>query len=155
MCAIIRFFIDHGFDVNKCDGCFGAQCLWALTLSTFDRYMIEATKLLLENTENTFVTPVYNGSASLRNAAGQLIENVTKSMNRKEIVDDAYMEKLFANVTSLYRIGEAGKGVSGKAELGALPGGSKALIIALAVIWVLIAVYFIVILKKKLTKHEK
>ena len=116
---------------------------------------IKATKLLLENTENTFVTPVYNGSASLRNAAGQLIENVTKSMNRKETVDDAYMEKLFANVTSLYRIGEAGKSVSGKAELGALPGGSKALIIALAVIWVLIAVYFIVILKKKLTKHEK
>lgn len=48
MCAIIRFFLDHGFDVNKCDGCFGAQCLWALTLSTFDRYMIEATKLLLD-----------------------------------------------------------------------------------------------------------
>lgn len=48
MCAIIRFFLDHGFDVNQCDGCFGAQCLWALTLSTFDRYMIEATKLLLD-----------------------------------------------------------------------------------------------------------
>lgn len=48
MCAVIRFFLNHGFDVNKCDGCFGAQCLWALTLSTYDRYMIEATKLLLE-----------------------------------------------------------------------------------------------------------
>lgn len=48
MCAIIRFFLDHGFDVNKCDGCFGAQCLWELTLSTFDRYMIEATKLLFD-----------------------------------------------------------------------------------------------------------
>ena len=48
MCAIIHFFLDHGFDVNKCDGCFGAQCLWALTLSTFDRYIIEATKLLFD-----------------------------------------------------------------------------------------------------------
>lgn len=48
MCAIIRFFLAHGFDVNKCDGCFGAQCLYALTHSTFDRYMIEATKLLLD-----------------------------------------------------------------------------------------------------------
>lgn len=48
MCAVIRFFLDHGFDVNQCDGCFGAQCLEALTLSTFDRYMIEATKLLLD-----------------------------------------------------------------------------------------------------------
>ncbi len=48
MCSIIRFFLDHGFDVNKCDGCFGAQCLCSLTFSTFDRYMIEATKLLLD-----------------------------------------------------------------------------------------------------------
>lgn len=48
MCAVIRFFLNHGFDVTKRDGCFGAQCLWALTLSTFDRYMIEATKLLFD-----------------------------------------------------------------------------------------------------------
>ena len=48
MCAIIRFFLDHGFDVNKQEGCFGAQCLFALTLSTFDRYTIEATKILLD-----------------------------------------------------------------------------------------------------------
>ncbi len=41
-------------------------------------------KMLLANSDNTFVTPVYNGSASLRDAAGQLIENVTKSVRRKE-----------------------------------------------------------------------
>ena len=58
MCAIIRFFLDHGFDVNKQDGCFGAQCLWELTLSTFDRYMIEATKLLLDaGAKNRTITP--------------------------------------------------------------------------------------------------
>lgn len=48
ICAIIRFFLEHGFDVTKCDGCFGAQCLFELVLSTYDRYMIEATKLLLD-----------------------------------------------------------------------------------------------------------
>ncbi len=48
MCDIIRFFLDNGFDVTKNDGCFGAQCLYALTLSTFDRYMIEATKMLFD-----------------------------------------------------------------------------------------------------------
>ena len=48
MCEIIRFFLAHGFDVTKNDGCYGAQCLYALTLSTFDRYMIEATKILLD-----------------------------------------------------------------------------------------------------------
>lgn len=58
MCAIIRFFLNHGFDVNKCDGCFGAQCLGALALSTFDRYMIEATKLLLDaGAKNRTVSP--------------------------------------------------------------------------------------------------
>ena len=55
--------------------------------------------------DNTFTTPVYNGSTSLRNAAGQLIENVVKSVRRKETVDDAYMTRLYADVTSLY--GEA------------------------------------------------
>jgi multiple sugar transport system substrate-binding protein len=50
---------------------------------------------LIENTENTFVTPVFNGSASLRNAAGQMIENVTKSVRRSETVDAAYMENLY------------------------------------------------------------
>lgn len=59
MCAIIRFFLDHGFDVNKRDGCFGAQCLWALTISTFDRYMIEATKILLDaGAKNRTISPV-------------------------------------------------------------------------------------------------
>ncbi|MBD5100939.1 MAG: hypothetical protein HDT29_06815 [Clostridiales bacterium] len=48
MCDVIRFFLNHGFDVTKCDGRFGAQCLYELTLSTCDKYMIEATKILLD-----------------------------------------------------------------------------------------------------------
>lgn len=48
MCDVIRFFLNHGFDVTKCDGRFGAQCLYELVLSTRDRYMIEATKILLD-----------------------------------------------------------------------------------------------------------
>ena len=65
---------------------------------------LEAAKLLQENTENTFVTPVFNGSASLRDAAGQLIESVTRSIRRKETVDDVYMETLFAEVSALHRL---------------------------------------------------
>ena len=48
MCAIIRFFLAHGFDVTKNDGCYGAQCLNSLAFSTFDRYMVDAIKLLLD-----------------------------------------------------------------------------------------------------------
>ena len=47
--------------------------------STHYDVKIMASKLLLDNTQNTFVTPVYNGSASLRSAAGQMIEEVTKA----------------------------------------------------------------------------
>lgn len=58
MCAIIRFFLAHGFDVSKCDGCYGAQCLLALTHSTYDRFMIEGTKLLLDaGAKNRTVSP--------------------------------------------------------------------------------------------------
>ena len=45
--------------------------------STYYDVKIKASKTLLENVDHTFVTPVFNGSASLRDAAGQLVETVT------------------------------------------------------------------------------
>lgn len=48
MCDIIRFFLAHGFDVTKREGCFGAQCLFSLTATTDYRHIIEATKLLID-----------------------------------------------------------------------------------------------------------
>ena len=111
---------------------------------------IKAAKLLLENVDNTFITPVFNGSASLRDAAGTLIENTTKSVRRKETVDDAYMEKLFSDVTSLYRL-NGGSAVNsvGKKDLGRLPGTAKTLIIALAAAWLAIGAFWLVSLLKK------
>ncbi len=48
MIQIIRFFLDHGFDVTRNEGKHGAQCLIAIVLSSFDRGIIEATKMLLD-----------------------------------------------------------------------------------------------------------
>ncbi|MBR3557072.1 MAG: extracellular solute-binding protein [Oscillospiraceae bacterium] len=113
---------------------------------------IAASKLLLANIDHTFITPVFNGSSSLRSAAGQLIENVTKSMRRKETVDEAYMEKLYQDVVSLYRLDQiSGTEVSGKAELGPLPKQAVTLLTCLAVAWVLIAAYALwaFVLRKK------
>ena len=104
---------------------------------------IRASQLLLDNTENTFVTPVFNGSASLRNAAGQLIENVAKSTRRKQTVDDAYMEALYEDVTSLYRLDQLETGTGGKSDLGPLPRASVALLSTLAVTWILILSYVV------------
>ena len=100
---------------------------------------IAATKILMENAANTFVTPVFNGSTSLRDAAGQMIEDVAKSVRRKATVDDAYLESLFDDVMALYhldQLGGAGAGGADKDSLGPLPTASKALLVTLGVAWV-------------------
>ena len=105
---------------------------------------ILASQLLLSHTGDTFVTPVFNGSASLRDAAGQMIENVTKSVRRKEAVNDAYYEKLYADMVSLYHLNLDGTGASAAArqDLGPLPHTAVVLLVSLACAWVLIALYF-------------
>ena len=106
---------------------------------------IAATNLLLEHTEDTFVTPVFNGSASLRDASGQLIENVAKSVRRKKEINEEFMESLFQDVSSLYRLDNgvaAGEELEGgKQEFGELPVASKVLLGTLAVTWIGIFVY--------------
>ena len=105
---------------------------------------------------NTFVTPVFNGSASLRDAAGQLIENVTKSVRRKETVDDAYFDKLYANVTSLYHLDEIGQSRGeGRADLGPLPTASVLLIVILVGVWTFMGVYLSVKAIKNAKKAKK
>ncbi len=100
---------------------------------------IQATRLLLDNLQNTFVTSVFNGSASLRDAAGQMIENVTKSARRGETVDEAYIQKLYADMISLYRLDQIGRqNLSSQAERVGLPTVSVVLLFAIAGIWILI-----------------
>ncbi|MCD7919176.1 MAG: extracellular solute-binding protein [Clostridiales bacterium] len=111
--------------------------------STYYEVKIQASQLLLEQVDNTFVTPVFNGSASLRDAAGQLIENVVKSVRRQETVDDAYMEELFSDVTSLYRLSLESESAYGKEELGPLPPMAVGLLAGLAAVWILILIYVI------------
>ncbi len=105
---------------------------------------IQAAQLLMDNTENTFTTPVFNGSASLRDAAGQMVENVTKSMRRGETVDDAYFDKLYEDMTSLYRLDQISGGDGfGKEDLGPLPVTAVLLLCAIAAAWLLMAIYVI------------
>ena len=115
---------------------------------------INASKILLDNTEYTFVTPVFNGSASLRNAAGQLVEDVTKSTRRKKTVDEAFIDKLYADTASLYRLDQM-SGDSGPAAVGGdggrLPDTALMLLGGLAFAWLAIAGYMIwQIVRKKM-----
>ena len=109
---------------------------------------IEATKLLLDNVDNTFITPVFNGSTSLRNTAGDMIESVVKTVRGKKTVDDAYVEKLYDDMVSLYRLDQIGS-AGHRADLGALPTESVLLISSIATIWALIIVYSVVKSVKK------
>lgn len=109
---------------------------------------IDATKLLLDNTQNTFVTPVFNGSASLRSAAGQMIEEVTKAVRRKKTVDEEYLRKLQEDMISLYHLDEIESGGT-RNDLGPLPSSAVWLLAVLAVTWVGIGLVSAVGWKKK------
>ena len=106
---------------------------------------IKATKLLLENVDHTFVTPVFNGSASLRDAAGQLIEETVKSIRRSQTVDDAYYGKLYEDLNARYHLDQLsrqdGSAQKEKADLGPLPRPAILLLAGLAVAWALMLFY--------------
>ena len=111
---------------------------------------IAVSKLLLDNIENTFVTPVFNGSASLRMAAGEMIEQVVDAVNAKpkKTVDDAFIDKLYDNVVSLYHLDGIGR--RDDIDDGApLPAMSLWIIFGLAVIWLGIAARLILNYVKK------
>ena len=65
---------------------------------------IAAAQLLVDNVDNTFVTPVFAGSSSVRDAAGQLIEEVTKARRRNKTVNDTFLENLFKEMNVLYHL---------------------------------------------------
>ena len=113
---------------------------------------IDVTNMFLENIGNTFVTPVFNGSTSLRNAAAQLINNTVKSVRRRETIDDEYFANMYEEVTALYRLDQLSASKDSRAELGPLPYESKALLITLGVVWIGIGVYFAYGLVKKRKK---
>lgn len=100
---------------------------------------IEATKLLLDNVSHTFTTPVFNGSTSLRDAAGQMIEDTAKAVRRNQTVDEAFYKKEFENVKSLYRLDQ-----SNTIDVNApYPIQAKLLLIGFIVAWIGIGIAFL------------
>ena len=109
---------------------------------------LDATQLLINHTGDTFTTPVFNGSASLRDASGQMIEETAKGVRRKKVIDDAFIDDLYGKMNSLYRLDqisvgsvEEGSGDSQREDLGPLPGTAVALLAGLAVVWIGIIAY--------------
>lgn len=124
-----------------------------------DRYYsikIDATKLMLDNIERTFITPVFNGSASLRNAAGQMIEETVKYAHKNDVFSsekerdarvDANINVVYEKMVSLYNLDR---------ELGTLSTGAIALLLGVGAIDVTLIVYFCVhLVKKRRSKNKK
>ena len=65
-----------------------------------------------------------------------MIESVVKSERRHEVIDEAYMEKLFSDVTSLYRLDSRETDETpDAADLGPLPTTAVFLLASLAAAW--------------------
>jgi len=114
---------------------------------------LAATRILLDNIDNTFVTPVFNGSTSVRQAAGEMIEQTKKAARQGTTLDDAWMEELFRQMTSQYHLDqiipdesklEGDKLVLPRSTEGPLPVESVLLLCTLGLTWVGIAVYLII-----------
>ena len=122
---------------------------------TYYQVKIDAAKLLLDHLDDTFITPVFNGSTSLRDAAGQLIEDVTKSVRRDQPVDSDSIDQLYQDTSSLYHLDSMSASGGGKTELGPLPPTATALLAVLAAAWVLILAYVILHWLRKSRKKSK
>ena len=133
---------------------------------TYFHVKIDAVKMLQKYTENTFVTPVFNGSASLRNAAGDMIEETVSGVKRKQTINDAFVDKLYKDMVAKYQLdsvsavssdantdvldSETVIGKTRRPVLGAMPTASKLLIAGLCVTWVILgAVATVQGIKKK------
>lgn len=117
---------------------------------------IDSAKLLIENTENSFTTPVFNGSASLRDAAGNLIELTVSSAIKNREINESFMQTLFERVVSLHKLDQIQvKDEPQKQELPQMPKESKILIGTLIVVWLGIGTYsgLSIIKKKKSRKY--
>ena len=101
------------------------------------------TKLLMNYTEHTFTTPVFNGSTALRESAGEMIEEVCKTVRRKKQVNDKFIDGLYTDMISLYRLDQIGQ-CEGKIRLGKMPTLSIILILSLCAAWCGIITYAVI-----------
>ena len=115
---------------------------------------IEATKLVLNNIDNTFVTPVFNGSSLVRKASGDLIEEIFNKRNKGALTEED-LKGIYNKLTSLYKLNNIGNGANENTEedLGKLPTTSKILLGSLIAVWIgLLTIIIVNVCKKKKEK---
>ncbi len=102
--------------------------------TTYYNVKIAATKLLIDNIDNTFITPVFNGSVSLRNAAGGMIEEIADSVRVGKNITPAFVSGIYRKMTALWRL---------NVELPTISVGAVLLIAVIAAVDICIVAYFV------------
>lgn len=97
---------------------------------------IDATKLVIDNIDNTFISAVFNGSTRLRYASSYILDQVCKG---RSAYSGAEINEILNKSKSLYKITNI-KNNSG--EVGALPKQAKILIISLVSVWIILIVVY-------------
>ncbi len=115
----------------------------------YQKTKIDATKILLDNIENTFVTPVFNGSTSVRDAAGKLIEDTVRGIHRGKTVNSVFIKRLFNDITKLHKLdqiqpADGGTGGGTYYEVENMQPEAVVLLISLGAVWVGIGTYVVV-----------
>ena len=113
---------------------------------------IDCVNLILDNIDNTFITPVFNGSASLRSAAGQMVETTVKNVRRGKEADDAFIEDMYSDVTQMYRLGEQNIDRASK-DLGPLPLTARILLGSIGAAWLGMGIY--VVKKRQMSYNSR
>lgn len=119
---------------------------------------IDAARVMLDNIDNTFVTAVFNGSASVRNAAGGLIDEAVKAVNRKQDTSPEAIDRIYEKLVAQYHLDqimpdvgeEDGEGGLTVKNLGPMPAESIILIVTLVVIWAMLGGSVLIVYLKKL-----
>ena len=117
---------------------------------------IDATKLVYDNINNTFITPVFNGSTAVRNAAGYLIEMTIKEVNKhandingdnyEDYISDDFIKSLYDSTINRYKLDVVESKLSSTAII---------MLILLSLAWVYIAGYGLTIVLKNHKKKKK
>ena len=108
---------------------------------TYYSVKIDCSKLVIDNIENTFITPVFNGSTLVRKASGQLIEEACRAARtKKRTLEDKELEDIFKKVNDLYAI---------EPTIGKMPKGSIILLVTLGACWLGIGTYYVLKIIKK------
>ena len=113
--------------------------------NTHYKVKIDVSKMLIDNINNTFTTDVFRGSASLRDAAGQLIEEVAKATMNYNVDKDYIENKIYPKVLSLYPsiASTYRSGLDNKIKYDTMPKTSIALLVSIGIIWMAILSYLI------------